>query len=55
LGDVVELSIGPQGLMIAPHRAARAHWREALAGSPPAEILLNPAPRNKFDDEEWEW
>jgi antitoxin MazE len=55
LGDVVELRISPEGLVIAPHRAPREHWKEALAGSARAEILFDPAPRNKFDDEEWKW
>jgi antitoxin MazE len=55
LGNIVELRITSEGLVIAPHRTPREGWKEALAGSSPPEILLDPAPRNRFDDEEWKW
>lgn len=55
LGDVVELRVTRNGLMISPHRQPREGWKEMLAGTAASEMLLNPAPRNLFDDEEWEW
>jgi antitoxin MazE len=55
--DVVELRVTPEGLVIAPHRAARHGWREAFCASPPAEqeMLLDGASSNAFDGEEWKW
>lgn len=56
LGDVVELRITPEGLVIAPHRAAREGWKQTFAASRPGEeMLLDGVPPNVFDDEEWTW
>ena len=57
LGDVVELRVTPEGIVIAPHRAPRAGWKEAFAASHPAErlMLLDPAPPNAFDGQGWKW
>jgi antitoxin MazE len=57
LGDVVELRVTPEGLVIAPHRAPREGWKETFAASHPGEreMLLDGVPPNAFDDEEWTW
>jgi antitoxin MazE len=57
LGDVVELRVTPEGLVIAPHRAPRDGWKETFAASRPGEpeMLLDGVPPNAFDDEEWTW
>ena len=55
LGEVVELCVSAEGLVIKPHRAPRAGWKEAFASSAPSGMLFDPAPRNAFDDQEWEW
>jgi antitoxin MazE len=57
LGDVVELRVTPEGLVIAPHRAPREGWKETFAATRPAEreMLLDGVPPNAFDDKEWTW
>jgi antitoxin MazE len=57
LGDVVEIRVTPEGLFIAPHRAARHGWKQAFAAShpPEREMLLDRLPRNAFDDQDWKW
>jgi antitoxin MazE len=57
LGDVVDVRVTPDGLVIAPHRALRHGWKESFAASPPTEpeMLLEGVPSNAFDDEEWTW
>ncbi len=56
LGDVVELRVTPEGIVIAPHRARREGWKQAFAGSHPAEQeMLLPDSPNVFDDEDWKW
>jgi antitoxin MazE len=54
LGDVVEVSVTPECLVIAPHRSPRAGWKEAFASShsPENEMLLNQI-SNKFDEQDW--
>ncbi len=57
LGDVVEVRVTPEGLVIAPHRAPRHGWKQAFA-APPApklEMLLDSASPNAFDAEDWKW
>ena len=56
LGDVVELRVTPEGIVIAPHRAAREGWKQAFAASrsTESETLLDPA-ANAFDGEDWKW
>jgi antitoxin MazE len=57
LGEVVELRVTPDGLVIAPQRAPRHGWRQAFAESPAAEreMLLDSASPNAFDGEDWKW
>jgi antitoxin MazE len=57
LGDVVEVRVTPEGLVIAPHRAPRHGWREAFAASHAGkpEMLLDLASPNVFDGEDWKW
>jgi antitoxin MazE len=56
LGDVVDLRITPEGLIIAPHRAAREGWKQAFAESNcEAEMLLDGMSPNRFDREDWKW
>jgi antitoxin MazE len=56
LGEVVELRVTAEGLVIAPHRSPRQGWREAFAVSGAAEegLLLGDT-KNAFDREEWQW
>jgi antitoxin MazE len=57
LGEVVELRVTPEGLVIAPHRAPRHGWKQAFAATRPAEreMLMEPSSPNAFDGEEWSW
>ena len=56
LGDVVELRVTPEGLVIAPHRAPREDWKQAFTAAPRStpELLLDES-LNAFDGEEWKW
>jgi antitoxin MazE len=56
LGDVVEVRVTPEGLVIAPHRAPRAGWKQAFAASYSSEneMLLDRV-SNKFDEQDWRW
>jgi antitoxin MazE len=57
LGDVVELRVTPEGLVIAPHRAPRHGWRHAFSALDAAktDMLLDSAAPNAFDSEDWKW
>jgi len=57
LGEVVELRVAGDRLVISSRRAARAGWREAFerAGSATGDELLLEGVRSEFDREEWEW
>jgi antitoxin MazE len=56
LGDVVELRVTTEGLVIAPHRFPRQGWGEAFAASTePEEGLLLDGTKNAFDSKEWKW
>jgi antitoxin MazE len=57
LGDVVEVRVTSEGLILSPHRAPRRRWKQAFAASHPenAKGLLDRVPRNAFDAEEWQW
>ena len=56
LGDVVELRVTAEGLVIAPHRSPRQGWRQAFAASGAVEEgLLLGGVNNAFDHEEWKW
>jgi antitoxin MazE len=56
LGDVVEVHVTPEGLVIAPHRAPRHGWKQAFAKSTQEqEMLLDGILPNAFDREDWKW
>ncbi len=57
LGDVVEVRVTQEGLVIAPHRPPRDGWKQAFAAShlPEREMLLDSALPNTFDGEDWKW
>ena len=57
LGDVVELRVTPEGLVIAPHHAPRDGWKQAFAASHSTEreMLLDSVPANRFDNVDWKW
>jgi len=56
LGDVVEMRVTPEGLIIAPHRDPRHGWKQAFAAErAPEELLLDAVPANAFDREDWKW
>jgi antitoxin MazE len=56
LGDVVELRVTPEGLVIAPHRAPRHGWKQAFSASNlPEKMLLDSVTPNAFDREDWKW
>jgi antitoxin MazE len=57
LGDVVEVRVTPEGLVIAPHRSPRSGWKQAFVVSHPAEreMLLDRVSPNAFDGEDWKW
>lgn len=55
-GDLVDVRVVPEGLVIAPHRSPREGWREAFAAAKPERhLLLDRLPANVFDHEEWKW
>jgi antitoxin MazE len=57
-GDTVELHIEDDRLVIARDHAPRQGWAEAFQAAGSAaddELILEPAPKNRFDREEWEW
>jgi len=57
LGDVVEVRVTSEGLVVTPHRAPRHGWKQAFAESSPRipEMLLEGIPPNAFDSEDWKW
>jgi antitoxin MazE len=55
LGDVVELRVTPEGLVIAPHRAPRDGWKQAFAVSHEGSDILLDSTSNAFDGEDWKW
>lgn len=54
-GDVVDLRVVPEGLVIAPHRAPRHGWRESFVSAKPDREQLLENVTNTFDREEWKW
>jgi antitoxin MazE len=57
-GDIVDLRVEKECLVIAPDRPPRQGWEEAFqsAGSPAEnELLLDRVPPNEFDNDEWKW
>jgi antitoxin MazE len=57
LGDVVEVRVLPEGLVITPHRSPRHGWRDefALAFQPERDLLSDQAHANAFDRRDWKW
>jgi antitoxin MazE len=57
LGDIVELRVTSEGLVIAPHRAPRHGWKKGFSSAPraDAEMLLDSLAPNEFDNAEWKW
>lgn len=57
LGDVVELRLTKEGLVVAPYRAPRSGWKEAFADSDLSNqtLLLGTGSNNAFDKEGWDW
>lgn len=57
-GDVVELHVEQNRLVIAPERSPRQGWSKAFAsagGSGEDELLLESIRPNEFDTGEWTW
>ena len=57
LGDIVELRVVNQRIVVSPVRVPRAGWDEAFLKAGPStddELLLD-LPDNEFDREEWHW
>jgi antitoxin MazE len=57
LEDDVELSLGPDGILISPAACARAAWEDAairVRERGEDGLLDAPAP-TRFDETEWEW
>jgi antitoxin MazE len=58
LGDMVELRVEDDYLIISPERRPRQGWEEAFRAAGPAvrdELLLEIAEPNEFDRKEWQW
>ena len=58
LGDMVELRVENDCLVISPERRPRQGWGEAFRAAGPAErdeLLLEIAEPNEFDRKEWQW
>ena len=56
-GEVVDVNLTQQGIVIAAHREPRHGWKHSFAKASPTEdeILLDRLPPNAFDGEEWTW
>jgi antitoxin MazE len=58
LGDIVELRVEQDRLVIAPNRPPRGGWEQAFRGAGTSEldeVLLDPLGANLFDRDEWQW
>ncbi|MCK5448446.1 MAG: AbrB/MazE/SpoVT family DNA-binding domain-containing protein [Gemmatimonadetes bacterium] len=57
LEDEVQLTLGPDGILISPLKAARAGWAEAaeLAHERGEAGLLDAFTSTRFDRSSWEW
>jgi antitoxin MazE len=56
-GNMVELHVEQNRLVIAPDHAPRQGWKDAFANaaSSASDPLLLALPTNEFDAEEWTW
>ncbi len=56
-GDVVDIRVEHDRLIVAPDRPPRAGWKEAFAasGESSRDSLLLDLPPTGFDTEEWTW
>jgi len=57
LEDEVQLTLGPDGILISPLAAVRAGWAESsrLVRERGEDGLLDPAVPTRFDRSSWEW
>lgn len=59
LEDEVELSVGPEGIVVAPARRPRAGWADAfrcMADAGDDAVLDGDRPlASSWDEDEWEW
>ena len=57
LEDEVQLTLGPDGILISPLTAARAGWAEAgkLVRERSEDGLLDPPASTRFERSSWEW
>jgi len=57
-GEVVELRVENDRLIVSPERTVRQGWAEAFRAAQPTdsdELLLESIPPNSFDASEWQW
>ncbi len=57
-GQELEMKVVDEGVLLAPVRRVRQGWKEAFQAMHAAgddRLLLDDAPPNRFDQEEWEW
>lgn len=56
-GDIVELHVEQNHLIIEPDHRPRQHWKDTFAAGSSAgdPLLLGAFPANEFDAEEWTW
>lgn len=58
LGDVVDLRVENDRLVLSPERRLRHGWSDAFRAAQqekPEELLLGDIPPNAFDLKEWQW
>jgi antitoxin MazE len=58
LGEMVELRVGKDCLIISPDRRPRQGWDEAFQASGHTgddELMLEATKHNEFDRKEWRW
>lgn len=57
MDDAVEVRVDHGRLVIERLQGIRKGWREAFrdAGEPDDSLLLDSAPSNAFDQDEWTW
>jgi antitoxin MazE len=58
LGEIVELRMEKDRLVISPERRPRQGWEDSFRAAGSAthdELLLEAVGSNQFDGEEWKW